>query len=208
MTNIVIDKKIVSWKTGSNSSENNSPSSSFKENHAIKRPKELTCEIHKVKVKGESWTILVGLFEGKPYEVFGGLSKYIEIPKKYNNGILQKNGKVNGISTYNLIIGENDEEFTIKDVVKIFENTTQGAFTRLISLSLRHGTPVNFIVEQLSKDEHSDITSFSKVIARVLKSYIKDGTKSKVACASCGQYNVIFAGGCNNCLDCGYSKCG
>ena len=37
---------------------------------------------------GESWTILVGLLMGnKPYEIIGGLSKYVEIPRKYSTGV-------------------------------------------------------------------------------------------------------------------------
>jgi ribonucleoside-diphosphate reductase alpha chain len=198
---INIDKKIVSWKI-------DGKFSTFKDNNAVKRPKELPCNIHQVKIKGESWAIIVGMLEGKPYEIFGGLSKFIEIPKKYKDGILIKNGKVNGVSKYNLVVGKDDDQFTIKDVVSVFENTTQGSFTRIISLSLRHGVAVNFIVEQLLKDQHSDVTSFSKVIARVLKTYIPEGTKSNLVCDSCQSTNVVFVGGCLTCLDgCG-SKCG
>ena len=198
---ISIDQKIVNWKT-------NNKVSQFKDNNAIKRPIELPCHVNQVKIKGEAWTILVGLLDGRPYEVFGGLSKFIEIPKKYKDGILLKNGKKDGITTYNLICGEGDDQFIIKDVVSTFENTTQGAFTRIISLSLRHGAPVNFVVDQLLKDQHSDITSFSKVIARVLKKYIAEGTSSTIKCEQCDSTNVVFEQGCSKCLDCLNSRCG
>jgi ribonucleoside-diphosphate reductase alpha chain len=196
---IKIEKKIVGWGT---------VESSFKENRAAKRPQALHCSIHQTKIKGEAWTILVGLLENKPYEVFGGLSKYIEIPKKHKAGMLIKNGKVDGIATYNLVCGADEDQFTVKDVVNVFENTTQGAFTRIISLSLRHGAPVHFVVEQLSKDKYSDITSFSKVIARVLKNYIPDGVESSIQCPDCQSSNVIFESGCAKCLDCLMQKCG
>ena len=53
---------------------------------APKRPPELPCEIKKAKIQGEQWTIFVGLFNNKPYEIFGGLSKYVDIPNKYKMG--------------------------------------------------------------------------------------------------------------------------
>ena len=79
--------------------------------------------------------------------------------------------------------------------------------TRLVSLSLRHGGPIQHIVQQLNKDEHSDMYSFSRVIGRVLKTYIKDGTKIKSKCPNCGSENMTYQEGCLLCHDCGHSKC-
>src|SRR5574338_1335803 len=169
---------------------------------APKRPISLPCEIKKVKIKGEAWTIFVGLFNGKPYEVFGGLAKYVEIPNKYKTGKIVKNGKVEGITTYNLLIGEGDDEILIKDIANVFENANFGAFTRTISLALRHGTPIQYVVEQLQKDKHSDVTSFAMVIARVLKQYIQDGAKSSAesTCPGCGAKNsIIYEEKCLKC---------
>lgn len=177
---------------------------------APKRPVELSCEIKKAKISGEAWTIFVGMFNGKPYEVFGGLSKYVDIPNKYKMGKIAKNGKVNGLTTYNLIIGEGEDQMTIKDIANVFENANFGAFTRTISLALRHGTPVQYVVEQLLKDKHSDITSFSKVIARVLKQYIQDGTKTTMErkCPSCSKEDSFaYQEKCLTCMHCGWSKC-
>lgn len=179
---------------------------------APKRPVELPCEIKKVKVSGEAWTIFVGLFQGKPYELFGGLSKYVDIPNKYKIGKIVKNGKIDGLTTYNLIVGEGEDQMIIKDIANVFENANFGAFTRTISLALRHGTPVQYVVEQLLKDKHSDITSFSKVAARVLKSYIKDGTKTtmerKCPNPTCEAENsFIYEEKCIKCASCGWSKC-
>lgn len=178
---------------------------------APKRNQELVCDIKKAKIQGEAWTIFVGLLNGQPYEVFGGLSKYVDIPNKYKTGKIVKNGKdSDGNATYNVIIGDNDEQMVIKDIVNVFENKNHGAFTRILSLSIRHGTPIQYVVEQLQKDKNSDMTSFSKVMARVLKTYIKDGTKSNVAnkCPSCGTANsLVYQEGCPMCSSCGYSKC-
>jgi ribonucleoside-diphosphate reductase alpha chain len=177
---------------------------------APKRPTELPCEIKKVKISGEAWTIFVGMFNGKPYEIFGGLSKYVEIPNKHKIGKIAKNGKIENITTYNLIIGEGEDEMVIKDIANVFENANFGAFTRTISLALRHGAPVQYAAEQLQKDKHSDITSFSKVIARVLKSYILDGTKSTAErkCPQCGKENSFaYQEKCLKCMNCDWSKC-
>jgi hypothetical protein len=52
----------------------------------------------------------------------------------------------------------------IKDFVSVFDNETHGAFTRTISLALRHGIPLQYVCEQLQKDKHSDMQSFSRVM--------------------------------------------
>ena len=102
-----------------------------------------------------------------------------------------------------------DSPLVFKDVVDLFDNPTQGAFTRTISLALRHEVPLHYIVEQLQKDKNSDMFSFAKVIARVLKAYIKDGTKStEKGCPSCGAAELIYQEGCLRCTSCGFSKCG
>lgn len=177
---------------------------------APKRPIELPCEVKKVRINGEAWTIFVGILNGKPYEVFGGLSKYVDIPNKYKTGKIAKNGKVDGLTTYNLIVGEGDDQMLIKDIANVFENANFGAFTRTISLALRHGTPVQYVAEQLLKDKHSEITSFSKVVARVLKQYILDGTKSTMErkCPECGKENsFVYQEKCLKCMNCNWSKC-
>lgn len=177
---------------------------------APKRPGELDCEIKKVKISGATWTIFVGMLKGKPYEIFGGLSKYVDIPNKYKLGKIVKNGKNNGVTTYNLIVGEGDDQMIIKDIANVFENANFGALTRIISLALRHGIAAQFIAEQFLKDKDSEITSFSKVIARVLKSYITDGTKSSLErkCPGCGKENsFIYQENCLKCTNCTYTKC-
>jgi ribonucleoside-diphosphate reductase alpha chain len=178
---------------------------------APKRPIELTCDIKKAKVNGEAWTLFVGLLNGKPYEIFGGLSKYVDIPNKYKTGKIIKNGKnSDGITAYNLSIGDGDDQMMIKDIANIFENKNHEAFTRIISLNLRHGTPIQFVVEQLTKDKFAEMTSFSKVVSRVLKGYIKDGlTVAGTKCPGCQAVGTtIYQEGCLTCTACKYSKCG
>jgi len=214
MVTCKIEKKIINWKLVKTNEINNMPAEArpddIKYISAPKRPKELICDIKKVKVQGEQWTIFVGMLNNKPYEIFGGLSKYVDIQNKYKSGKILKNGKVDGIATYNLSVGETDDEMTIKDIANVFENKNYGSFTRLLSLSLRHGIPLQYVVEQLGKDKYSEMTSFSRVISRVLKSYIKDGTTSTAdkICSNCNAENtLVYQSGCSICLSCQYSKC-
>lgn len=185
--------------------------------HAPKRKNQLECDIQRVNVKGESYTVLVGLLDGKPYEVFCGLSELFELPKKIKSGFIAKNGKKDGVATYNLKIPVGDDFVLFKDIVTIFDNPIYGAFTRTISLALRHGVPVQFLVEQLKKDKHSDLQSFSSVIARVLKGYIVDGTavSTEKECPGCAGATLVYQQGCVQCVggimpdgtSCTWSKC-
>ena len=182
----------------------------FPQNGAPKRPHELLCEIHHTTIQGEKWTVLVGLYENKPYEVLGGLSNLIEIPKKHKNGILTKYDFKTKNNRYDLRVGEDDDAMAIKDVVTVFDNPTNSAFTRMISLSLRHGAKPSFLVEQLQKDRDSDMFSFSRCIARILKNYIKNGEEvaTDKVCEACEQEGLTYQDGCITCTKCGYAKCG
>ena len=76
---------------------------------APKRPDALDCDIHAVSVRGEKWKLLVGLLHGKPYEVFCFPEEQISIPAIRTKGLLRRNGH----GRYNLIIGEDDDAWTI-----------------------------------------------------------------------------------------------
>ena len=182
----------------------------FNDVAAPKRPEELDCEIHHVNIKGEKWTILIGLLQGRPYEVIGGLSQYVEIPKKHKYGKIMRRPRKSVLSKYDLFCGEGDDEFAIKDVVSVFDNPNHSGYTRFLSLSLRHGAPIQYVVEQLQKDKEADMFSFSKVIARCLKKYIPDGTiGGDKDCIVCGAKNsLVYQEGCVTCKSCGSSKCG
>jgi len=182
----------------------------FADRSAPKRPSELICEIHHVQVKGEKWTVLIGLMSGRPYEVIGGLSKYVEVPRKHGFGTITRRPRKTIDSKYDLACGEGDDKFLVKDVVAVFDNPNHSGYTRAISMVLRHGAPIQYVVEQLQKDKDADLWSFSKVIARCLKKYIKDGcVGGDKVCPECSTENsLVYQEGCITCKSCGWGKCG
>lgn len=186
----------------------------IKEHHAPKRPKELPCDIHRRKIDGEYWTVLVGIYEDRPYEIFAGKSDDISIGASIKNGTLIKSKK-DGKSQYDLHFLVRGKEQSIQDIVSVFDNKLYADQSRLASMSLRHGVPLEFIAEQLGKaasdsdDEEYQMDKFSLVTARVIKSYIPDGTKalSNTTCKDCGNNSMLFQDGCYKCSACGSGRC-
>ena len=194
------------------SDDNKDDGSHIVTRNAPKRPDELSCEIHHATIKGEKWMILIGLLDGRPYEVLGGLSERIELPRKHTTGKITKKSYKSKNARYDLVIGEGDDQFTVRDLVTAFDNPNHSAFTRTISLSLRHGVPINYLVEQLQKDKDADMFSFSRVVARTLKKYIEDGTEAgnvkMEGCETPDKCQIKYIEGCATCATCGLGACG
>lgn len=167
---------------------------------APKRPSKLPCDVHNVTVKGKKWTVIVGLFNEEPFEVFAGVNEEITIPSKLSHGFLVKRE-----GRYDLDIPFGDDYLEFKNVSKLFINDEQSALTRLVSLNLRTGTHVQFVIEQLKKSSGS-INDFSSAIARVLKKYERPIVKRLIKCPQCGSEELSY-NGCTKCLKCGWERC-
>lgn len=162
------------------------------------RLQTLDADIHVVNVKGQKFCIVVGLQNNQPYEIFGGHLNGLGLKSNF------KKGKITKIKNKQYSLEFDD--ISIEDFSKQFTPTEQILF-RLVSTSLRHGVPIQFIVDQLQKATE-DITSMGAAAARVLKKYIKDGEIAKgQTCPNCGN-GLIYMEGCVSCSTCGYSKCG
>lgn len=167
-------------------------------NSAPKRPKVLESDIYSVTVKGERFVVAVGLLNGIPYEMFAGHMNGLNFKFRERQGTIEKIKK----GHYKLTI---NDEIEVDDFAKQFTPAEQALF-RMISMSLRHGVQLKFIVDQLQKSS-DDMFSVSAAAARVLKKYIKDGEMILgKACPSCGNTQLVYEDGCIKCA-CGWSKC-
>lgn len=195
---VSVEKTVI----GKNTDKNGRPSS-IVENHAPKRPTVLPCDIHLPNIKGEKWVALVGLLDERPYELFVGKAEQLELPSKHKHGRIVKIKQ----GVYNLHIGDGEDELIVKNIVKVFDNQEMAWATRMISISLRHGVSPTMVVSQLEKG--TDMTSINKVLSRILKKYIPDGTEVSIStkCPICSSKNLIYMEGCMLCKDCGGSKC-
>lgn len=165
----------------------------------IKRPRVIKCDIHHTTVRGQSYFVLVGLLDGKPHEVFAGKNGFI--PNNVKTGTIVRKRKNFYVAKFD---GTDDELSPITAATDELEEVV----TRLTSLSLRAGSDMHRVVQQLEKvGERQELHSFARGVARVLKKYIPDGTHEGEQCPECHSDSVIRQEGCVQCQGCGWSKC-
>lgn len=163
---------------------------------APKRPKNLVADFHSIKVKGDQFIVLIGLLEGKPYEVFAFKPNMVlNLPT--HEGIITKKSKMH--------YAFKSELLEIKELESVNEEMEERATTLYISMLLRHGVAIKYIIKT-AKKVNNNITSFSSAICRILAKYIP-AEASGEKCPECGG-NLINEGGCQHCESCGYSRCG
>ena len=195
----------------------------FDEVHAPKRPKRLKGEIHRFQNSLEKWIAVVGIKDGRPYEIFTG---------KLENGLSKLPSTVKDCEVVKNIIevdcfNEEGEPIKIKkkryDIEYVDADGIKQAHTglnhsfnpefwnyaKLISGILRHGMPLVYVYELIDslnfKEEH--INTWKNGIVRTIKKYIKDGEKVTGNCPDCGSEHLEFKEGCLTCMGCGNSKC-
>jgi ribonucleoside-diphosphate reductase alpha chain len=167
----------------------------FVQHDAPSRPQSLEGVLHKVIYKGEKYGVIIGLMENKPYEVFA--FKGINIKNHVHGNIIKK-----GKGVYNFV----SSSVEIENIQLGDENAEEGLLCRMISMMLRHGAKINFVLDQIGKVS-LNVTSFSKVISRVLKLYVESGVKSGNTCPDCGESSLVYEEGCKKCLNCSYTAC-
>jgi len=164
---------------------------------APKRPKVLPAEIHLIRIKDEYYVVVVGLLNGKPYELFCRKLQEPLPALKNTKGVIIKIKKKR--------FDYNSDELEIPNLQESVE-LLHSVITVFISTSLRHGVKLQFIIHAIDKFE-LDVSSLISAIQRVLKKYIPNGTESHENCSECG-HKLVYEGGCSICPNCGNSKCG
>ncbi len=171
--------------------------------HAPTRPKELPCDIHRVKAGRKSIIVIVGKMKNSLYELFviDDPESRIDIETDHRTVVRKEPS-----GRYDLVFINGEEEIRLKNFTKEFDSPNS-SLARFISMALRHGTPLQFVITQLQKD--TNFTDFERSVARVLKKYIHDGEEvitSDGICPECNQ-QLTYADGCITCFNCGYSRC-
>lgn len=178
-----------------------------------KRPIELEADVVRFQNNKEKWIAFIGLYDGRPYEIFTGIAddeEGIMLPKSVTSGKIVKHYDTDGNSRY-------DFQFQNK---RGFKTTVEGLsykfdkeywnYAKLISGVLRHGMPVHQAVELVASMEfdNENINTWKNGVERALKKYIPNGTEAAgEKCEKCGS-PIVYQEGCLICTNCGSSKCG
>lgn len=183
-------------------------------NFPNKRPQTLEADVVRFQNNKEKWIAFIGLVDDKPYEIFTGLTDDedgILIPRWVNRGLIIKNRNEDGSSRYDFQYkNTRGYKTTIEGLSHKF-NPEFWNYAKLISSTLRHGMPIDKIVDLINslQLDSASINSWKNGVGRALKRYIEDGTKAKgQTCTNCESENLIYQEGCLTCKDCGSSKCG
>lgn len=177
------------------------------------RPMVLDADIVRFQNNREKWVAFIGLIDGRPYEIFTGLADDedgIILPRWLNKGLIIKNRNEDGSSRYDFQYQNKRGYKTTIEGLSYKFNPEYWNYAKLISGTLRHGMPIEKVVDLISSLQLDEaINTWKNGVARALKRYVPDGTEAtKQKCHSCNSTNLHYQEGCLTCKDCGSSKCG
>ena len=183
----------------------------FEDHNAPKRPKRIEAEIIRFQNNHEKWVGVVGLIEGRPYELFTGkLDGLPPIPGYVNVGEIVKRRNGGNKSRYDLeYVDKDGYKVSIEGLSRSFDKEYWN-YAKMISGVLRHGMPLPYVVDLVSSLNLNDdsLMTWKNGVSRVIKKFIPDGTKGNNNCSECGEDALIFQEGCLSCSNCGHAKCG
>jgi ribonucleoside-diphosphate reductase alpha chain len=185
----------------------------FKETKAPPRPKKLDADIVRFQNDYEKWVAVVGLLDGKPYEIFTGKADEFYLPPYVNKGfVIRQKFEEDTRARYDFqFVDKAGYNVTIEGLSRSFQQEYWN-YAKLISGILRHGMPLPYainLVDNLNFDNDS-INTWKNGVVRALKKFIPDGTVDKKStCPECHtEESLMYKEGCLVCQECGYSKCG
>jgi len=192
--------------------ENVLENTEFKETTAPPRPERLDAKVLRFQNNKEKWIAVVGLLNGRPYEIFTGKTEDVfNMPPAVEYGWVIKNRKEDGSSQYDFQYEDKDGyKVTMGGLSRSFDKEFWN-YAKLISGVLRHGMPLHYVVDLIGKMNLYDenINTWKSGVVRALKTFIANGTKvNDHICIECGDEGLVYEEGCLKCVSCGYSKCG
>lgn len=178
------------------------------------RPKELEADVVRFQNNREKWIAFVGLYEGRPYEIFTGIAdddEGIMLPKSVNSGKIIKSQDENGHKHYDFqFCNKRGFKVTIEGLDSKF-NPEYWNYAKLISGVLRYGMPIEqvvYLVQGMSLNDES-INTWKNGVERALKKYTPNGANAKgQTCPNCQLDSLVYQEGCLTCTNCGASRCG
>jgi len=184
----------------------------FKETRAPSRPKRLDSKVVRFRNNKEKWIAVVGLLNGRPYEIFTGKTEDVfSVPSWVEYGWVIKKRREDGSTQYDFQYEDKEGyKVTMGGLSRSFDKEFWN-YAKLISGVLRHGMPLHYVVDLIAKMNLYDenINTWKSGVVRALKTFIADGTKvSDHTCGECGDEGLVYEEGCLKCVSCGYSKCG
>ena len=183
----------------------------FSETNAPKRPEKINADVVRFKNNEEEWIAVVGLYDGRPYEIFTGRADSFYLHPAIKTGwvVRVKPSSKTEPARYDFHF-EDSHGYggVITGLSRMFKEEYWN-YAKLISGILRHGMPLPSVVNLISKlrFDNDNIMTWKNGVVRALKKYIKEGTKIKQACPECSQEALVYKDGCATCINCGYSKC-
>ena len=185
----------------------------FPETISPKRPERLEAKVVRFKNEDQDWIAVIGLYEGRPYEIFTGKAEdTFRLPDYVHSGWVIKAFEEGKTNRYDFqFMDREGYRVTIEGLSRSF-NQEFWNYAKLISGVLRHGMPIPLVVDLIEglNVEQDYINTWKNGVVRALKQFIPDGVKVKGKdCENChSKEGLVYKEGCLICMECGHSECG